>query len=79
VALIGKTRAYCNLREAGSPVTYQCCCALQSKVHDVTVRRYSDRSSEHPSEMKWTAPCYATIYPFRPLASKAISLIVPMF
>jgi hypothetical protein len=64
VALIGKTRAYCNLREAGSPVTYQCCCALQSKVHDVTVRRYSDR---------------ATIYPFRPLASKAISLIVPMF
>ena len=59
VTLIGKTRAYCNLREAGSPVTYQCCCALQSKVHDVTVRRYADRSSEHPSEMKWTAPCYA--------------------
>ena len=46
VALIGKTRAYCNLREAGSPVTYQCSCALQSKMHDVTVRRYAtDRAN----------------------------------
>ena len=59
VALIGKARACCNLRQAGSSVTYQFCCALQSKKHDVTVRRYADRSREHPSEVKWTAPCYA--------------------
>jgi hypothetical protein len=40
-------------------VTYQFCCALQSKKHDVTVRRYADRSGEHPTEMKWTASRYA--------------------
>ena len=40
-------------------MTYQFCGALQSKMHDVTVRRYADRSGEHPSEVKWTAPCYA--------------------
>jgi hypothetical protein len=28
-------------------------------MHDVTVRRYTNRSGEHPSEVKWTAPCYA--------------------
>jgi hypothetical protein len=40
-------------------VTYQFCCALQSKKHDVTVRRYADRSGEHSTEMKWTASRYA--------------------
>ena len=59
MTLIGKARACCNLREAGSPVTYQFCCALQSKMHDVTMRRYAHRSSEHASKVKWTAPCYA--------------------
>jgi hypothetical protein len=39
-------------------VTYQFCCALQSKKHDVTVRRYADRSGEHSTEMKWTASRY---------------------
>ena len=59
VALIGKARACCNLRQTGSSVTHQFCCALQSKKHDVTVRRYADRSGEHPTEMKWTASRYA--------------------
>jgi hypothetical protein len=59
MALIGKARPCCNLRQAGSSVTYQFCCALQSKKHDVTVRRYADRSGEHPTEMKWTASRYA--------------------
>jgi hypothetical protein len=59
VTLIGKAPACCNLCEAGSPVTYQCCCALQPKRHDVTVRRYANDSGEYQSEVKWTATCYA--------------------
>jgi hypothetical protein len=59
VTLIGKARACCSLRETGSRVTYQCCGALESKMHDVTVGRYADRSGEHPSEVKRTAPRYA--------------------
>jgi hypothetical protein len=58
VTLIGKARAHCDFSQARSPVANEFNRALQSQVHDITVRRHADGSGEHARKVELATSCY---------------------
>src|SRR5208282_4263493 len=56
VALIGKASAGSDFGQPRPPFANKLERTLQSEVHDVAMRRHTDRSGKHPREMEWAAP-----------------------
>ena len=56
VTLVGKARSRRDFSKAGSAVANQLDGALQSQMHDVTVRGHSDGSGEDAREVEGAAP-----------------------
>jgi hypothetical protein len=56
MALVRETGAHCDLGQAGLAISRKLDGALQSKMHDVTVRRHADGSAENPREVERAAP-----------------------
>src|SRR6516164_5941890 len=56
MALVGKAGASRDLCQTGPPFPNKLDRALQSEMHDVTMRCHADGSGKHPREMEWAAP-----------------------
>ena len=55
MTLVGKAGASRDLGQTGPPFPNKLDRALQSEMHDVTVRGHADRSGKHPRKMEWAA------------------------
>jgi len=55
VALVGEARGSCDFSEAMATIAHQLKSAPQAQMHDVAVRRHTDRSRKYAREVKRAA------------------------